>query len=303
MTSAVPPQPTLTDGGVTLRPAGDVGAAATGFVVELAGEAVGSVEILRLGERDQTGRLSWLLDEAGETAGSQAIRMVVAYAFTQLDLKRVETYVDSDRRDLYRLAGRAGLRKEGVVRGHAENGGTRTDAWLMGRLATDPGPDTREAFIAALNSGLPTKRSIAQALIRNERGDVLLCELVYKKYWDLPGGVVDPHESPATAVLREIREELSVDGRIRSLAAVSWMPPWNGWDDATLFLFDVELPDGAMDRAALQPKEIRAVHWADQATLHEKAADYTARLVERATRQLAEGQGPAYLEDSIDPTW
>ncbi|KNX39654.1 hypothetical protein VV01_21080 [Luteipulveratus halotolerans] len=167
----------------------------------------------------------------------------------------------------------------------------------------DADPFTREGFIATLNAGLPTKRAIAQALIRNEHGEVLLCELVYKKFWDLPGGVVDPGESPAHAVVREIREELSVDARIRALAAVSWLPPWRGWDDATLFLFDVEVAEADIARAVLETREIRAVHWADDVTVKARTADYTARLIERTVQQLADGGGTAYLEDGADPDW
>ena len=62
--------------------------------------------------------------------------------------------------------------------------------------------------ISILNARLPRKRTIAQGVLRDPEGRVLLCELSYKKEWDLPGGVVDPGESPATCVEREIREEL-----------------------------------------------------------------------------------------------
>ena len=58
----------------------------------------------------------------------------------------------------------------------------------MPDLSTDSG---RIAFNKLLNNRLPTKRNIAQGLLRNERGEILLCELTYKKDWDLPGGVVE----------------------------------------------------------------------------------------------------------------
>ena len=51
-----------------------------------------------------------------------------------------------------------------------------------------------------LNAKLPTKRNIAQGLLRNERGEILLCQLTYKAEWDLPGGVIAPNESPTTAL-------------------------------------------------------------------------------------------------------
>ena len=54
--------------------------------------------------------------------------------------------------------------------------------------------------IAILNARLPRTRAIAQGVLRDPKGRVLLCELSYKREWDLPGGVVDPGESPATCV-------------------------------------------------------------------------------------------------------
>ena len=39
--------------------------------------------------------------------------------------------------------------------------------------------DAYRAFIGQLNDRLPTKRVIAQGILRNERDDVLLCQLTY----------------------------------------------------------------------------------------------------------------------------
>lgn len=153
-------------------------------------------------------------------------------------------------------------------------------------------PDENTVSKAAvyLNTKLPKTRTIAQALVRDEAGGVMLCELSYKRFWDLPGGVVDPHESPAHAVVRELDEELGVKATLTGLRVVSWLPPWRGWDDATLFVFDVEL-----DRPphSLQPREIKAVHWVDPADLGEHVAEYTVRVIEQA---LA-ADVPVYLED------
>ena len=105
--------------------------------------------------------------------------------------------------------------------------------------------------IAILNARLPKKRTIAQGLLRNPAGQVLLCELSYKKEWDLPGGVVDPGESPATCVEREIEEELGLQVTAGRLLAVNWLPPWRGWEDAMLYLFDLGVhADGELDPAS-----------------------------------------------------
>lgn len=161
-------------------------------------------------------------------------------------------------------------------------------------LATETG---RLAFIKVLNARLPKKRLIAQGLLRDEAGRVALCELVYKRDQDLPGGIVDPGESPADCVVREVREELGLEVTVRGMLAVNWLPPYRGWDDALLCLFDLgTVPESFLDDAVLQAREIKAVHWVDVATVGERVAPYTAAMIAEAVAADA----TLYLENSTD---
>lgn len=160
-------------------------------------------------------------------------------------------------------------------------------------LSTEAG---RLAFNRILNDRLPVKRNIAQGLLRNEAGEVLLCQLTYKADWDLPGGVVDPRESPAGCVVREVEEELSIEVAAGPLLAVNWLPPYRGWDDAVLFLFDLGVLDAAGARLfSLLQREIRAVHWVAPDTVADHVAPYTAAMLSHV---LANPGPTAYLEDS-----
>jgi 8-oxo-dGTP diphosphatase len=164
-------------------------------------------------------------------------------------------------------------------------------------LASEKG---RRAFIRILNSRLPKKRVIAQGVLRTEDDEVLLCELVYKKDWDLPGGVVDPGESPADCVVREVREELGLDVTVQGLLAVNWLPPYRGWDDALLVLFDLgEVDRSFVDGAVYQRREIKGAHWAGDEVIAEKVAPYTARMLAEVARGRREET--AYLENSQEP--
>ncbi len=155
----------------------------------------------------------------------------------------------------------------------------------------------RRAFIRTLNDRMPKKRLIAQGILRTDGDRVLLCELVYKKDWDLPGGIVDPGESPADCVVREVKEELGLDVTAQQLLAVNWLPPYRGWDDALLCLFDLgHVPQERIDAAALQRGEIKAVHWADAALISEKVAPYTAEMI--AEVAMGTRSGTAFLENS-----
>jgi 8-oxo-dGTP pyrophosphatase MutT (NUDIX family) len=168
---------------------------------------------------------------------------------------------------------------------------------VLARLRTDAQPDSRDGFIALLDSSLPTKRAIAQGVLRDSAGRVLLCELTYKAEWDLPGGVVDPSESPAQCVVREVREELAIDVEVRGLLAVNWLPPWRGWTDATVFVFDLGVADDDLiDRTSLERREIRSLHFAGEEEWEQRVAPYNQRLL----AFLAAHAGPtAYLEDGL----
>lgn len=293
---SAPAQPVLRDGNLVLRADEAEGGTVT-FRCEWHGEPAGEVQIR--GSDTGTGRLWWttLPTHRRQGIASRAVRVLVEHALAEMGLERVEAHVDS--RDLasIRIGLKAGLRREGLLRGHLTAHGGRHDTVVLGRRRADPGPDTREGFIGVLNSTLPTKRAIAQGVIRNAGGDVLLCELTYKREWDLPGGVVDPGESPAQCVAREIREELGLDVTPRSLLAVNWLPPWRGWSDATAFLFDLGVASDDLPATAnLEPRELRALHWCDEEHLEEHVAPYNQRLL----AFLATHRGcTAYLEDGL----
>ena len=332
---SVPPHPDLCDDEVVLRPCtfDDAGAArlqldqeteqdiafgaeslvGASFLVEHRGRLTGRVQVRQ--EGDGNGELSWAVSpgQQGQGVGTQAVRLLIRYAFEQLGLHRVVAYVERDDRASLRIAGRVGLRREGVVRGARQDSDSdsgrcgrtgrtgrtgRVDYVQLARLVTDPEPTSGGGFIAVLNAGLPTKRVIAQGLIRNTAGEILLCELTYKQEWDLPGGVVDPSESPAHAVVREIREEMQVEVSPGSLVAVNWLPPWHGWDDAMLFVFDLGVDDDVIARACLEPRELRALHWCTPGQVERRAAPYVSRMLRRLVQQT---EGTAYLEDGTDP--
>jgi RimJ/RimL family protein N-acetyltransferase len=267
------------------------------FLCEWRGEPAGSVD-LRRGEFG-VGVLSWVTYARfrGQGIAVRATRLLVDYAFSELGIDRVEAHVNPLNRRSVRTALRAGLRREGLLRGNTVLDGERQDTVILGRRREDPAPDSREGFIGMLNSTLPTKRAIAQGVIRNAAGDVLLCELTYKGEWDLPGGVVDPGESPADCVVREIGEELGIDVLPQRLLAVNWLVPWRGWSDALVFVFDLGTVDQDIaSRTTLEQREIRGLHWCAEEELEERVAPYNQRLLAYLSTHAG---GTAYLEDGL----
>lgn len=65
---------------------------------------------------------------------------------------------------------------------------------------------------------------------------ILLVKPSYKKGWDLPGGYVEPRESPLEAAVREVSEEIVQRIEPGRLLVVDWAPhPDEG--DKLLFVF------------------------------------------------------------------
>ena len=141
---------------------------------------------------------------------------------------RVETHVDPDDETAQRVATFAGLMREGVARGVAAEDEQQSDRIVYARLVDDTPVEDPRGFRSLLNSFLPRKRAISQLLVRSTDGRVLLCQLTYKRDYDLPGGVVEVSESPQLAVAREVEEELGLTVEPGRLLLTDWLPPV-GW--------------------------------------------------------------------------
>jgi len=237
-------------------------------------------------------RISWTAETTID-----AVRLTVASAIDE-GAHRVEAYVDPGDVTAQRAATFSGLRKEGISRGiHA-----REDRIVYARLASDVPTDQPEGFRALLNSFLPRKRAISQLLVRDPDDRVLLCNLTYKRDWDLPGGVVEVGESPQGAVAREVEEELALRIPAGPLLLTDWLPPWSGWDDALCLVFDGGEHDADLARGiVMQAREIRSAEFATAAQVRERCADFSARRIESALANLAAGGGPAYVESGGSP--
>lgn len=121
--------------------------------------------------------------------------------------------------------------------------------------------------------------------------------------WQLPGGIVEQHESPLDAVRREVREELGLDLDVREhdLFAVEWRQATRpGRRDRIAFLFagPVLDADGAR-RITLQRDELDGWRWASRAEAQELLHPATAA---RIVGPLQTPGGGAYRETRYEGT-
>jgi 8-oxo-dGTP pyrophosphatase MutT (NUDIX family) len=231
------------------------------------------IEVSTVG--DGVARVQW-----PARANVDELRREIATALLQHH--RVEALVDPADNDGQRTATWSGLLREGVTRGLTLEGSV-TDRIVYARTRDDVPLDEPQGFRALLNSFLPRKRAISQMLLRDPDGRVLLCQLTYKRDWDLPGGVVEVSENPREAVAREVEEELGLTVTPGDLLLTDWMPPWGGWDDAVCLVFDGgELPASTVDEIVRQEREIRDARFLTVEEIEERAADFTARRIRAA---------------------
>jgi len=279
------------------------------FAIEVDGTLAGNVDVRR--REAGVGELSWALysGRRGRGVATRAVRLLADWTLTDaghggLGYSRVEAKVEPGNEASLRVATRAGLRREGVRRVEPGTGdrAETTSYVVLARLAGDPPLSEPTAFRALLNSFLPRKRAISQLLVRADDGRVLLCQLTYKRDWDLPGGVVEVGESPRLAAAREIHEELALDIEAGDLLLTDWLPPWGGWDDAVCLVFDGGTHDASIvEKLVLQTREIRDAQFATVDQVRERCADFTARRIEAAIGNAVAGLS-SYVESGSSPT-
>lgn len=69
---------------------------------------------------------------------------------------------------------------------------------------------TTKALKRMADADLKYRENVA-AILRNPRGQILICErLGVRNAWQFPQGGIDPGETPEQALVREVREEISV---------------------------------------------------------------------------------------------
>jgi ADP-ribose pyrophosphatase YjhB (NUDIX family) len=149
-------------------------------------------------------------------------------------------------------------------------------------------------------SAMATPR-VSAGVVSSHGDTVLLVRPTYKDYWDVPGGYVEPGESPAAACRREVREELGLVVNRLTLASVDWAPH-DREGDKLLFLFTALDPDPtsrtgvSVAAASFDDGEIAEARYVALSELD----DYTIpRLVRRLRATVAavnERRAPVYLE-------
>ena len=142
-------------------------------------------------------------------------------------------------------------------------------------------------------------RVAAGALFFDEPGRVLLVKPTYKDGWDIPGGYVEPGESPLRACHREVQEELGIEVALDRLLVVDWAPSQQE-GDKILFIFDGGQLTCDIDDLELDTSEVIQAQFFATSSLHELLnRRLLPRILEAAHARSV--QRPAYLEHGFLP--
>lgn len=93
-------------------------------------------------------------------------------------------------------------------------------------------------------------------ILENSIGQVLIVKANYKPYWTFPGGIIDAHETPKEAAIRETYEEVGIAVDPRKVTFVAVVNRRSDYAETYQFIFKAPLVMGGIDKIVLQASEI-----------------------------------------------
>lgn len=225
-----------------------------------------------------------------------ALSLTVGSIFADPTVYRIETVIAAPKVSARRALHRLGFRREGTLRGRQRLVGVATDEFFYALLRDDV-VDGREGFTAVANAATARKRAIAHLLLTDSSSRICVLETTFKPDFELPGGILEPGESPRVGLAREVSEELQTTLPVRRLLVVDWLAPYLGWEDAIELIFDAGVID---DPRRLRPdgEEIRAVHWLEPQAASAAMAPYARGRLAAAIDARASAN-TCYLEAGV----
>lgn len=138
--------------------------------------------------------------------------------------------------------------------------------------------------------------SLAAAVVLFDgKGRVLLVHQNYgRRRWSLPGGVLEPGESPHVAAVREVFEETRVTVELRYVIGLYFLRHDN---PGIGFLFLGDIPD--TQRPASRSDEIDEIGWFDPGSLPIPAVEGLSTVVQDAV----DGQIGCFRGIDARPAW
>ncbi|MEV6210235.1 NUDIX domain-containing protein [Kitasatospora sp. NPDC051914] len=139
---------------------------------------------------------------------------------------------------------------------------------------------------------LPSPMMAATVVLTDTAGRVLVLEPGYKPHLELPGGMVEAHESPSEAAARELAEELALTVPVGRLLVVDTAPASaakHGRALTCMVFGAAPLTPEQAEGLVFADGEIRAAHWLERPEALRRLRPRLAARVDAAFRALAAG--------------
>jgi 8-oxo-dGTP pyrophosphatase MutT (NUDIX family) len=146
-------------------------------------------------------------------------------------------------------------------------------------------------------SRLPRKRMATGALLLDAESRVLIVRPTYREAWLVPGGIVEEHESPRAACVREVREEIGLEIVPGRLLCVEYRSPVGERTECVHFIFSGgTLRRDEIESIRLSDRELVEHAFVPTDAAREMLTAGLARRIDLAMRALREGC-TVYSED------
>jgi 8-oxo-dGTP pyrophosphatase MutT (NUDIX family) len=154
-----------------------------------------------------------------------------------------------------------------------------------------PVPDFLLALRSHVGHGLLPLVGVT-AVVVNEEGEVLLHQRADDGRWATPGGILEPEEEPARAVVREVREETGVEVEVERLTSVLAQEPFTYPNGDRVQILDLAFRcrpvGGAPDASGDESLDVR---WFPPGAL----PDMPQRILDRIGHAHEDRPGPFYV--------
>jgi 8-oxo-dGTP diphosphatase len=102
-------------------------------------------------------------------------------------------------------------------------------------------------------------RQAASVIIQNDKGEILFLEQTKGRY-GIPGGIVDPGETPPIAAIREAFEEARIEVELEYIIG-TYLLTGGGWPDIFATVYKARITRGVP--TAGDANEIKSILWRD----------------------------------------